>query len=390
MAKPRSKDIEVPEPEQGIKRTLIMVTAGNNNKYYNMTPNGEKIDIEYGRIQSSKTKIYKQLSQWNTVYKQKIRKGYKDTTDLHKAAHTVNLETDNIDFKEFFNGFASYAQLKVQSSYNASSCTPEQLAEANGVLKSISTIKNLDEINDALLNLYTIIPRNMKDVNEFLINDKKEIVKTLSREQDSLDSMDSSNIINTANPLDEMNLGFREVKNPEVFYQIFKQYQYANRFTDNVYKIYEIVADRKGFEEELENSHSRECEYLLHGTRNANVFSIMKNGLLIRPSNAHYSGSAYGDGIYHSYDVGKSWRYTGHDSDKLMFVQEVNVGVQYQYDGWYSHGKDLDVHNMNYEWMKENGYDSLFVTPGGGLQSSEYVVYNSNQTIFKYLVWFKS
>jgi hypothetical protein len=73
-----------------------------------------------------------------------------------------------------------------------------------------------------------------------------------------------------------------------------------------------------------------------------------------------------------------------------MFVQEVNVGVQYQYDGWYSHGKDLDVHNMNYEWMKENGYDSLFVTPGGGLQSSEYVVYNSNQTIFKYLVWFKS
>lgn len=390
MGKVKTKDIVVPEIKEGVKVTLIMVTTDNNNKYYNMLPEGDKITIEYGRIQKSKTTITKPIAQWDTVYKQKIRKGYKDTTELHAAAHVAEMSSSNPAFNEFFDSFAYYAQLKVKQSYNASSCTPEQLQTANELLSKISGMSRVSAINNRLLELYTIIPRAMGDVNEYLLQDKKDLVKIISREQDSLDSMDSANIVHSSDPLSDMDLDFVEVKDREVFYNIFRDYQYADRYIRNIHKVYEIITDRKEFEKEIKNSHSDKCDYLLHGTRNPNVFSIMKGGLQIRPSNAYYSGSAYGDGVYHSFDVAKSWNYTGHDDDKLMFVQQVNVGKQCKYNGWYSEGKSLSRKNMNYDWMKENGYDSLYVTPGGGLRSSEYVVYNSNQTTFKYLIWFKS
>ena len=34
---------------------LIMVTAENNNKYYNCFPEGDNFRVEYGRVNSTKT-----------------------------------------------------------------------------------------------------------------------------------------------------------------------------------------------------------------------------------------------------------------------------------------------------------------------------------------------
>ena len=44
---------------------------------------------------------------------------------------------------------------------------------------------------------------------------------------------------------------------------------------------------------------------------------------------------------------------------------------------------------MNYQYLKPNGYDSLYVKPGDGLRNSEYIVFNQEQTNTEYLVWMK-
>ncbi len=128
----------------------------------------------------------------------------------------------------------------------------------------------------------------------------------------------------------------------------------------------------------------------LYGTRNPNVFNILKSGLLIRPSNAAtISGAAYGEGIYHSAHTAKSLNYTGYDNDKIFFIQNVHMGKEYTYNGWYRDGKDISRSQMNYKDLKKLGYDSLYVRPGDGLQNSEYIVYNKEQTITEYLLWLK-
>lgn len=101
------------------------------------------------------------------------------------------------------------------------------------------------------------------------------------------------------------------------------------------------------------------------------------------------SGAAYGEGIYHSAHTAKSLGYTGYDNDKIFFIQNVHMGKPYTYNGWYKDGKDISRNQMNYKDLKALGHDSLYVRPGDGLQNSEYIVYNKEQTITEYLLWLK-
>ena len=61
---------------------LIMVTDQNNNKFYNCFPDGDRFRVEYGRVNSSSTTTYYPISKWESQINSKLRKGYKDITDL--------------------------------------------------------------------------------------------------------------------------------------------------------------------------------------------------------------------------------------------------------------------------------------------------------------------
>jgi hypothetical protein len=44
---------------------------------------------------------------------------------------------------------------------------------------------------------------------------------------------------------------------------------------------------------------------------------------------------------------------------------------------------------MNYRDLKKRGCDSLYVEAGDGLLNSEYIVYNTEQYFYNYLIWMK-
>lgn len=63
---------------------LVMVTTNNNNKYYEMIPNGDSFTVKYGRIGASAQVTSYNASQFDKKYNEKIKKGYVDQTELRK------------------------------------------------------------------------------------------------------------------------------------------------------------------------------------------------------------------------------------------------------------------------------------------------------------------
>ena len=60
-----------------------MVTASaNNNKYYKQIPHGTSWTAEYGRVGAAPQRREYPMSQWESKYREKIRKGYVDQSEL--------------------------------------------------------------------------------------------------------------------------------------------------------------------------------------------------------------------------------------------------------------------------------------------------------------------
>jgi len=377
---------------------LILVDPDNNgiqsNKYYNMEKSGPNFISKWGRVGGREDVKTYPLHRFNSVYNSKLKKGYRDITEL-KIQKVKQVSTSgNIDFNKFYDHFKTYTGSFVSKNYVVDNCTPQQLEEAQDLIDKLVKSKNLKKSNDLLVELFRIIPRKMGNVRDYLISVEDQILPTVKREQDALDAMDSSNIIQGVNPLDDLNIEFKEIKVPKNLKKMIEGSMSGTRHgqTAEIHKCFEVVDKSriKVFDDWVSNQKDKSTEYLIHGTRNANIFSILKSGLLIRPSNAaSFAGSAYGDGIYHSAHAAKSLGYTGGDSDKIFFIQDVHMGKPYTYSGWYKAGKDIDRNQMNYSGVQALGCDSLYVEPGGGLLNSEYIVYNYEQSITKYLIWLK-
>lgn len=374
---------------------FVGIEGAQSNKYYNMFPNGNEFKVEYGRVGSTKAEKIYPMSKWHSTYKSKLRKGYKDISDLKVQDTVVKEDSGNIDFDEFYNLFSKYTGDSVKRTYLTEGATKTQMQEAQNLLNLILSLKSngkVDDINDNLLELYKVIPRRMSDVRSHLISDVNQIQSIVQKEQDALDSMDSSNIINVSNPYKELNVDFSKGDDKDIKFIEDLLYPTIGSNRCRVHKVYNInhKTTQNKFDSWLDKQSNKSTEYLIHGTRNPNVFSILKSGLLIRPTNAAViSGAAYGNGIYHSAHTAKSLNYTGYDNDKIFFIQKVHMGNPYTYYGWYRDNKGLSRSQMNYNDLNKMGYDSLYVKPGDGLLNSEYITYKAEQTTTNYLVWMK-
>lgn len=372
---------------------LIYVDANGStqsNKYYNMVEDGATIKVEYGRVGSTKSVVDYPISKWNSIYNEKIKKGYTDITDLKSAVVVQNSSSGNLEFDEFYSHFSKYVRTTVKKNYLVEGCTKKQIEEAQKVINTLSSVNSVVDANSLLLQLYKIIPRKMNNVRDFLIGALSELNYRINLEQDALDSMDSNNIVVTTDPLKELNIKF-SVENNEESEFLKKWIPSTTKRPIKIHKLYKIENNKQPiFNNWLDKQKDKTTQLLIHGTRNPNIFSILKSDLLIRPSNAAtISGNAYGDGIYHSAHTDKSLNYVGGDPDKIFFIQRVHMGNPYTYNGWYRDGKDISRSQMNYNYLSGKGYDSLYVKPGDGLLNSEYIVYNAEQTVTNYLVWLK-
>lgn len=380
---------------------LVMVSDANNNKFYRMTDLDDgTFKVVYGRVGGSEASEVYPIHKWDSKYKEKLKKGYRDVSDLKIESKSGEYTFKGKGVDHFFTTFSRYTKDSVKGNYTIAvgSVTKAMLDEAQGILNHLIGLSDVEKFNKYLLELYTVLPRRMRNVKDYLVKDylvkdDSQLSSIIATEQDVLDSLSSSvvtNVVETGQIFeDSFGIEMEEIDCPQSIRDLVSK---TKSYGADIYKVYKVIhkTGQDKFNAWLELQDNKDVELLFHGTRNPNVFSILKSGLLVRPTNAvSFAGSAYGDGVYHSAHFQKSLGYTGYDSDKIFFIQSVHMGNPYTYSGWYRDGKDISRNEMNYPSLKKKGYDSLFVKPGDGLQNSEYIVYNSEQTVTSYLLWCK-
>lgn len=393
---------------------LIMVTAENNNKYYNCFPEGDNFRVEYGRVNSTKTTTSYPMSKWESQISSKIKKGYKDVTDL-KTALVEEIKTDGTKYKDIENEsvrriiekLRSLARDTVKKNYSvsSSSVTEEMVYEAQLVINNLISIKSVNKFNDELLKLFEIIPRKMDNVRSYLIKSTDEIDKVISREQDLLDIMrgqivtKSTATENKAKEidnsgitiLDEMGITMRECT-PEEINEIKDCMKESSYHFSRAWRV-DNISTRKKYEEFIKAHNIKNTKLLFHGSRTENWFSILKTGLKIRPTNAVWIGSMFGFGSYFSPKCQKSIGYTSLGGSYWAGGKD-NVAYMALFDTAY--GKPYNVYNFDSKYYSMSfdklpiGCNCLHAHAGNGmLRNDEIVYYKTEQMTIKYLIEIK-
>lgn len=400
-------------------KKLIMVTGENNNKYYEMSyTGGTNFTVKYGRVESSETVIQKPYSQWHSIYNSKVKKGYKDVTDFitvqvaqNQPATSKLATTGDNKVDEFLALMKRYTDNLVSTTYSvtAVNVTQKQIDEAQTIINSLTAVlKTCDKVtglsvaetdtaNFLLTQLYTTIPRRMRNVKDHLLP-RIILAKSLEQEQDNLDAM-ASQVAQIApkqtkaaskkvkNLLDVMGITMKHWNgNPTSHTELsYLTTQTRNRI-EAIFECNKPEED-KNIQEWMKDKKNKTTKILIHGTRCSSVIPILEQSLKIRPAgNFQFSGKVYGDGNYFSEVVQKSLNYTGNDNDKILLVYEVHTGNPFVYDGWYK-GNSF---SLTLNELQKRGFDSTYVKAGNGLLNSEIIAYSEKQNRIKYIIWLKN
>lgn len=394
---------------------LIMTTAANNNKYYNIFPDGDRIRVEYGRIDTTKTTAYYPISKFESQVKSKIRKGYVDVTDLKKdliqevsAANPDSpyKEIENAVIKEIVEKLQSMARETIQKNYTvkASSVTQDMVNEAQKIIDALANNSTtVKDFNDNLLRLFTVIPRKMGNVRDYLARETNDFAKIISKEQDLLDVMRGQIYVKTDDEptttvekkqqtiLEELGLVMEEVTDDEVAMIKSLMNESASKFR-RAWRVKNLKTQDR-FDKFVRENSIKDTRLLFHGSRSENFWSIIKTGLVLRPTNAVITGKMFGYGCYYAPRCAKSIGYTslsgsywarGGNSTAYMALFDVAYGTPYDVYSF-----DSKYYKLDYEKLQQfkPGANCLHAHADRGmLRNDEIVVYKEDQMTIKYLI----
>ena len=391
---------------------LVMVTAANNNKYYDMTEQGDTLLVKYGRIGSTETTKTYPISKWDSIYAQKIGKGYKDETALTAVTQVIAKDDykpiENKDIAAVVEFLREQARETVRKNYTvgSDSVTQDMVDEAQAKLDYIfrrATSITVQQFNDELIELFHIIPRRMSQVQDYLADNTADFGKIIEREQKLLDVMAGQVVakvttVNEGNsgnknqtileamgleffPVDDKDIAIIKKELGECAYMFYKAWRVENKAT------------RKKFKDFLKGKGRFVKKLFWHGSRTENWWNILRTGLVLRPTNVVINGKMFGYGLYFAPKARKSVGYTslrgsywagGYSNYGFLALCEV------------AYGKPYDVYDsqqgMTWERLQKvaPGCSSLHAHAGRSLRNDEVIVYREDQVTIKYLVELKA
>lgn len=406
-------------------KKLIMITGDNNNKYYDMfeNPGGSTFTVKYGRIGvTEQTQTYP-MDKWEKKYNEKVNKGYKDQTEMFlvpdtkssgNGASTSFVDITDSMIKTFIDTLHRYAKKSVSDNYTVSSAavTQRQVEEAQAVIDYLTTLAKkgaqVRPINDKLIELYHVIPRRMKHVQDHLFNDiltlgkmdeVDRVLNKLAEEQATLDVMRgqvqigeveaSDTKTGSVTLLDAMGLRIEKTAKTEESKIRTMMGGEDSKFKKSFQVV--NVKTQKKFDGSIKVKADKTTKLFWHGSRNENWLSIMEGGLVLRPANAIITGKMFGYGLYFADKFRKSLGYTslsgsywagGNNNTAYLALYDVHLGKYLKvkhHEGWMS--------SLNFDSLRRKGdYDSLYAEGGADLRNNEFIVYKEEQCTIKYIV----
>lgn len=395
-------------------RYLVMVTASaNNNKYYKQIPHGDSWTAEYGRVGSSPQRREYPMSQWNSKYNEKIRKGYVDQSDLvedlikvEKPKKSEYREIENKAIAEIVERLQAMARKAISDNYTISSnkVTHAMVDEAQDVLTSLIDAKDVDTFNETLLKLFTVIPRKMGNVKDYLAEKSDDFSRIIKKEQDLLDVMkgqvvqkqmidensEKDDIQNENTILEQLGLVFEECSTKDI--AVIKDA--LGSCSDRFYQAWRVknIQTQKRYDDFVRENHITNTKLLFHGSRNENWWSIINSGLVLKPTNAVITGKMFGYGIYYAPKTRKSLGYTSLDgsywaggNSKFGFMALMEVAYGKPYDVY---SFDRKYYDFDYQKLQQAcpGANCLHAHEGSMLRNDEIIVYKEEQCTIRYLI----
>jgi poly [ADP-ribose] polymerase len=395
---------------------LIMVTTANNNKYYNLFPEGDQFRVEYGRVDATKTTAHYPMSKWNSQISSKLKKGYQDVTDLKKdlveEISSANPESpykdiENAAVKAIVDKLQSLARDTIRKNYTvkASAVTQDMVDAAQKVIDDLANNSStVDEFNDNLLKLFTVIPRKMGNVRDYLANKSDDFARIISKEQDLLDVMrgqiyvkpEDDELVETVEKkqqtiLEELGLEMEEATSDDIALIKTLMKESAGKFR-KAWRVTNLKTQKR-FDSFVADNNIKDTRLLFHGSRSENFWSIIKTGLVLRPTNAVITGKMFGYGCYYAPKCAKSIGYTSlsgsywaHGGNNTAYMALFDVAYGTPYDVY---NFDSKYYNLDYNKLQQfkSGANCLHAHADRGmLRNDEIVVYKEEQMTIKYLI----
>lgn len=400
-----------------IRPTYLILVSGdvNSNKYYNLFPEGDQFKVQYGRVDSTKTEKYYPISKWESQIKSKLKKGYQDVTDLKKdLVEEISSANPESPYKEIENAairaivdkLQSLARDTIRKNYTvkASAVTQDMVDAAQKVIDELANNNStLNEFNDTLLKLFTIIPRKMGNVRDYLANTTEDFANIINTEQDLLDVMRGQiyvkpDVVESTNEpkkeqtiLEELGLEFEEVTNDDIALIKALMNESAGKFR-KAWRVKNLKTQKR-FDKFVEDNNIKDTRLLFHGSRSENFWSIIKTGMVLRPTNAVITGKMFGYGCYYAPKCAKSIGYTSlsgsywaHGGNNTAYMALFDVAYGTPYDVY---NFDSKYYNLDYDKLQQfkKGANCLHAHADRGmLRNDEIVVYKEDQMTIKYLI----
>ena len=390
---------------------MIMVDGiDNHNKVYTMEQiNDDQFKASWGRYGATlSTKIYS-MNIWDTVRKQKLNKGYTDITKMKSViTQAVNAYAPIEDklISDLVGRILSYANDCIRKNYRIKKqdVTKEMIVSAKKTLRDLDCLVSMgcdaNEFNRTLEKLFCIIPRRMSNVADYLAKSKNDYREIIERETSLLNVMssmagaDDENTPDTEKTiLDAFGLTIRPCNEKE---NCKIKEKLTNESADKFACAFRISNQKceNRFNEYVKkhNISKRDIHFFWHGTRNANVWGIYKEGMLLNP-NAVVTSRMFRYGLYFATRAKKSIGYSSLDGywsketadEGFLFVMKVAYKcpkVFYIHENWMNKITGNDI------WKQ--GYDAVFASKDRGmLVNDEIIVYDEAQVCPRYLVVLK-
>ncbi len=395
---------------------LIMVTAENNNKFYEMKENAHgRFTVNYGRVGASSVTTEYPMAEWQSKFNEKIRKGYVDHTSMVSGSSAASefSEITDADVRKLVDELLASSNQSIFRNYNvaADQVTKRQVEIAQDLLdqlsRQLSKKMNLDNFNERLLELYKVIPRKMKKVQEHLVQSAitdeeiQQIEQKLAEEQATLDVMRGQVEMvekqkeqrpgRSITLLEAMGLQLELVQDKALVSNIRSMMGGESGKFRRAFKVTNLRTQLQ-FDKHVVASKDQTVELFWHGSRNENWLSILKTGLVLRPANAVITGKMFGYGLYFADKCRKSINYTSLDGSywargaqkkAWLALYDVHLGKPLQirkHEAWCT--------QLTGERLREKGkdYDSVFAKGGIDLVNNEYIVYDERQCTVRYFL----
>lgn len=360
--------------------------------------------VRYGRVGAAGQEAQYPISKWEQKYSEKIRKGYEDQTALHQIRPVrTNVFSDVTDtsIQNLIMKLQSYARDVIRSNYTVASenVTEVMIKEAQELIDQLMNVTALKDFNSILVQLFHVIPRVMSSVAEYTATTTNDYPKIIKREQELLDIMNGQVVTYTQSDdektqslFDAYGLKFDIVTDDDM--KIIKN-KMGRNFKGRLKAAWKVtnLKTQKAFDKYQENHDNPKTEFFWHGSRNENWWSILRSGLVLRPTNAIINGKMFGQGIYFAPNPNKSLNYTslhgarytyGSSNSAYMALYETSYG-DIHYDV-YQH--KTNFYQYDYKALQKQcpGASCLHAHAGSMLVNDEIIFYREDQITVKYIV----